>query len=63
MLLAIGFLLKGFMAILHQPLSADAMEVGSTVCTLLGCAGMAAGSIFSVAAIVFWRRRAWLAVG
>jgi hypothetical protein len=57
MVLAIGFTLMGLVSILHRPLSADALEVGSTMFTLMGgCAGMAAGSIFSFAALVYWRQ-------
>ncbi len=63
MVLAIGFTLMGLMSILHQPFSADALEVDSTMSTLIGgCAGMAAGSIFSLAALVYWRRPARLAL-
>ena len=63
MLLAIGFTLMGFMSILHQPISADAFEVGSTMSTLIGgCVSMAAGSIFSFAALIYWRRPACLVV-
>ena len=59
MILALGFTLMGFMAILHQPLSTEALEVGSTMCSLIGgCAGMATGSIFSFAALVYCRRHA-----
>jgi hypothetical protein len=64
MTLAIGFTLMGLVSIMHRPLSADALEIGSTISTLIGgCAGMAAGSIFSFAALVFWRRPACLAIG
>ncbi len=61
MVLAAGFVLMGIMSILHQP--ANALEIGSTVSTIMGgCAGIGAGSIFSVAGLVYWRRPVGLVV-
>jgi hypothetical protein len=57
MILALGFTLIGFLSILHRPLSAEELEVGATISTLLGgCAGMGAGTTFSLAALIYWRR-------
>ena len=57
MILAFGFTLIGCMSILHRPLSAEGLEVGATMSTLIGgCAGIGAGSIFSVAGLIYWRR-------
>ena len=57
MILALGFTLIGFMSILHRPLSVEALEVGATMSTLIGgCAGIGAGSIFSFAGLIYWRR-------
>ncbi len=57
MILALGFTLIGFMSILHRPLFAEELEVGATISTLIGgCAGMGAGTTFSLAALVYWRR-------
>ena len=59
--LAAGFVLMGIMSILYQP--ANALEIGSTASTIMGgCAGIGAGSIFSFAALIYWRRPVGLAV-
>ena len=63
LILAIGFTLMGLMSILHRPLSGDGLEVSSkTGCSVGGCASMATGSIFSFAALLFWRQPSCLVV-
>jgi len=49
-------------SILHQPVSGDAPAVSSTGCAVGGCASLAIGSIFSFAALLYWRQPFYLAV-
>jgi len=62
MILATGFTLMGLVSILHHPVLGDALEVSSIGCAVGGCASMAIGSIFSFAALVYWRQPSYLAV-
>jgi hypothetical protein len=55
-ILAIGFSAIGLLSLIHGPLSADSMDLSGTSCTIGGFAGLAAGSIFLCAALVYWRR-------
>ncbi len=55
-ILATGFWLMGLTAILHRPVSRDGVKVSSTGCVIGGCASMATGGIFSVAALLHRRR-------
>ena len=61
-ILATGFSLMGLTSIIHRPLSGDAMGVSSTGCVMGGCASMATGGIFTVAALLHRRRPSCLAV-
>ena len=59
--LATGFVLMGIMSILHQP--ANALQIGPTASTIMGgSAGIGTGSIFSFAALIYWRRPVGLAI-
>jgi hypothetical protein len=60
-ILATGFSLMGLMSIIHRPLSSHPLELNPAVTAMGGCAGMAAGSIFSIAAFLYWRRPSRLA--
>jgi len=60
-ILAIGFSAIGLLSLIHGPLSGDSVDLSATSCTIGGFAGLAAGSIFLCAALVFWRRSSWTA--
>jgi hypothetical protein len=54
--LAVGFSLIGLTSVLHPLCSVDAPDFNGTGCALGGTAGLAAGIIFFVAALLSWRR-------
>jgi hypothetical protein len=58
--LAIGFSAIGLLSLTHGPLAADSLDLSGTSCTIGGFAGLAAGSIFLCAALVYWRRSSWI---
>ena len=60
-ILALGFSLIGLTSILRQQRPGDALEFNAPICAIGGWAGLAAGSIFFVAAFLYWRRSSWLA--
>jgi hypothetical protein len=55
-ILALGFSLIGLLSVFHQQTSGDAFELSSAICALGGWAGVAAGSVFFVAALLYLRR-------
>jgi len=55
--LALGFSLIGLTSVLHPLHSGDAPDFNGTSCALGGTAGLAAGTIFFVAAFLYWRRQ------
>jgi len=57
LVLAVGFSLIGLTSVLHPLCSGDAPDFNGTSCALGGTAGLAAGTIFFVAAFLYWRRR------
>jgi hypothetical protein len=54
--LAVGFSLIGLTSVLHPLCSVDGPDFNRTSCALGGTAGLAAGTIFFVAALLYWRR-------
>jgi hypothetical protein len=60
-ILAIGFSAIGLLSLIHGPFSGDSLDLSATSCTIGGFAGLAAGSIFICAALVYWRRYSWIA--
>jgi hypothetical protein len=58
-ILALGFSLMGFLSVNHQVSSGD--DLSTAICALGGWAGVAAGSVFFVAAFFYCRRSSWLA--
>jgi hypothetical protein len=61
LILALGFSLIGVMSVLHPRHSGEAVEFNG-ISRIAGCsAGLAAGSIFFVAAFSYWRKYSSLA--
>jgi hypothetical protein len=60
--LAVGFSLIGLTSVLHPLCSGDAPDFNGTSCALGGTAGLVAGTIFLVAALLYWRRSSELPV-
>ena len=56
--LSLGFSLIGMLSFIHHPLADESFETTATTSALGGVAGLAAGCIFSVSTVVYWRRLA-----
>jgi hypothetical protein len=61
LILALGFSLIGVMSVLHPFHSREAPELSGISRFAGGSAGFVAGTIFFVAACLYWRKKTWTA--
>jgi hypothetical protein len=55
--LALGFSLIGLLSFIHEPHAGESIVASATTSAVGGIAGLAAGSIFTISAFFYWRRR------